>query len=86
MYPNRTLCEVLEEMRQLIKHLNFSPLPGLIEEAQSLGNRMEASLNDRNDAESYRLERSKLRKAVRKLEEKLNTLQGDVDEKEKLQS
>ena len=48
-YPNRTMCGVLEEMRQCYKHLNFAPLPGLIEEAQTLANRMESGLGDKQD-------------------------------------
>ena len=38
---NRYLCTVLDEMRECVKTLNFSYLLGLIEEVQTLGNRME---------------------------------------------
>ena len=41
---NRYLCDVLNEMRKCVKTLNFSYLLGLIEEAQTLGSRMEAKL------------------------------------------
>jgi len=44
--PNRLLCDVLGEMRECVKTSNFSYLLGLIEEAQSLGNRMESKLYD----------------------------------------
>ena len=44
--PNRMLCTVFEEMRDCVKTLNFSYLLGLIEEAQSLANRMESRLYD----------------------------------------
>ena len=46
-YFNRVMCEVFEEMRAAYKVRNFSYLPGLIEEAQVMGNRMEASLDDK---------------------------------------
>ena len=48
---NRYLCSVLDEMRECTKTLNFSYLLGLIEEAQTLGNRMEAKLYDIRDYE-----------------------------------
>ena len=39
---NRYICTVLDEMRDCVKTSNFSYLSGLIEEAQSLANRMES--------------------------------------------
>ena len=44
--PNRLLCTVFDEMRDCVKTLNFSYLLGLIEESQSLANRMESRLYD----------------------------------------
>ena len=46
---NRTLCSVLEEMRKCWETRNFASLSGLIEEAQTYGNRMEAKLADIQD-------------------------------------
>lgn len=57
LYGNRTLCSVLEEMRQCTNTLSFGNLMGLIEEAQSLGNRMEAGLERKKairDGDEYR--------------------------------
>ena len=48
---NKYLCSVLDEMRECTKTLNFSYLLGLIEEAQTLGNRMEAKLYEIKDFE-----------------------------------
>ena len=45
-YPNRTMCDVLEEMRKANKIRNYSYLSGLIEEVQVMGNRMEAALEE----------------------------------------
>lgn len=43
--PERFACDVLEEMRKCFKTYNFSPVPGLIEELQSIVNRMESGLS-----------------------------------------
>ena len=51
MYLNRTMCEVLHEMRECTKTRNYSYLLGLIEEAQSMANRMEAKLGQVKDIE-----------------------------------
>jgi hypothetical protein len=74
--PNRTLCEVLEEMRKLNKTRNYASLASLIEEVQSLGNRMEAGLNDIADARSYVSSIKEIKKESRKLREKLES--GDI--------
>jgi hypothetical protein len=70
-YPNRTLCEVLEEMRMCHKTRNYSYLMGLIEEVQSLGNRMESSLGDKGDCERWREDRTRLRKELKVLQDKV---------------
>ena len=67
--PNRYLCSVLDEMRECTKTLNFSYLSGLIEEAQTLGNRMEAKLYDIRDYESLLDDIKELKKEKKKLEE-----------------
>jgi len=66
---NRTMCDVLAEMRQCTKTLNFSYLLGLIEEAQYMANRMEASLSDQKDYTQLVKQLSKLRKEKETLEE-----------------
>jgi hypothetical protein len=43
-WSERTMCDVLEEMRAASKAKNYSYIDGLIEEVQSMGNRMEAGL------------------------------------------
>jgi hypothetical protein len=73
------MCDVLEEMRQCHKTRNFSSLLGLIEEMQSMGNRMEASLNDKGDAQDWhkRVKKEKARlKALLKETNKLRKKQG----------
>ena len=70
-YPNRTLCDVLEEMRKSLETSNFSYLGGLIEEVQAIGNRMEAGLYDIKDRERLLKQIKKLRKQKDELEEEL---------------
>ena len=76
-YPNRTLCEVLEEMRGCYRSRNFASLLGLVEEAQSMGNRMEASLSDMDDIESWTEQRGKLHKEIKKLRAKKRKLEEE---------
>lgn len=66
-YPNRTLCAVLEEMRKLNETRNYAPLLSLIEEAQVMGNRMEAGLSDIKDHKSLLEDISKLKKELKAL-------------------
>ena len=72
---NRMMCDVLEEMRDCTKTMNFSYLLGLIEEAQSLGNRMEAKLYDIKDYERLHDDIKDLKKKKKKLEEKVEKLE-----------
>ena len=74
-YTNRTMCKVLEEMRQAHKTRNYSYLSGLIEELQVMGNRMESSLEDKKDVKSWREERTKLKKEIVKLKKKKQRLE-----------
>ena len=67
---NRLICSVLEEIRQAYKTRNFSYLPGLIEEAQTLANRMEAKLYTIKDWEYLNREITRLKKEQKKLESK----------------
>lgn len=69
-YLNRTLCDVLHEMRELTKTMNFGAMPALIEEAQSMANRMEGKLNTIRDYDRLQSEVKKLSKEIKALEEK----------------
>lgn len=52
-------------MRTCYKTRNFSGLMGLIEEAQIMGNRMEASLYDKVDLDRARKELAKIKKEIK---------------------
>jgi hypothetical protein len=69
--PSRYICNVFEEMRECLKTNNFSYLRGLIEEAQTMANRMEASIGD-----SYKVEG--LRREIKDLKNKRNKLREEV--------
>ena len=82
----RYICEVLEEMRNCYKTYNFSPILGLIEEVQTMGNRMEAALGKRRDyfrwADEEKEARNKLEeleKEIKKLQKQKEQLEGDSE-------
>lgn len=81
MFPNRTLCDVLTDMRKCDKTRNYSYLKGLIEEAQYMGNRMEAALGDLHDIDRYRRDRSIKKREISKLNKEIEELEGKLDEK-----
>jgi hypothetical protein len=49
----------------------------LIEEAQMMGNKMEAGLNDKHDVENMESRKNELVKEIRELKEKRKSLSGD---------
>ena len=74
MWMKRTLCDVLEEMRECYKTRNFGHLEGLIEEAQSYGNRMEAALGQKKDLKEWSEEWSEKKKEIKALREEKKAL------------
>ena len=72
---NRYLCDVLSEMRKCVKTLNFSYLLGLIEEAQTLGSRMESKLFEIKDFDRLHEEIRDLKKKKKKLEKEVEALE-----------
>lgn len=79
---NRTLCDVLEEMRKCNETRNFSPILGLIEEAQIMGNKMEAGLSDQKDLFRIRDELSELKDKLNELKKERSKLKPSEDEYE----
>lgn len=68
---NRTMCDVLEEMRTCCKTLNFSYLLGLIEEAQSAAQKMESKIYTIKDFDHLEKEIKRLKKEQSKLREEI---------------
>lgn len=71
---NRTLCDVLEDMRRCDTTKNYAALSSLIEEAQTMGNRMESGLGDQRDIVKMQEEWHKLNKEIKKLRKKRDGL------------
>ena len=77
---NRTICDVLREMRKYTKHMgltanNDAVFGSLIEEAQIMANRMEAKLYDRGEIKAAIGHRDGLKKEIKELEDKHEQLQ-----------
>jgi predicted nuclease with TOPRIM domain len=77
---NRYLCDVLQEMRKAHETANFSYLPGLIEEAQYMGNRMEAALEDKDDLKRYERKASEMKREKEGLEAKVEKLKAELED------
>ena len=74
MYLNRTICAVFEEMRSCNETKNYSYLLGLVEEAQSMANKMESKIDLIKDFEE-------LKDKYKELEERKNDLKKDIKSK-----
>ena len=77
--PNRLLCAVFDEMRACVKTGNFSYLLGLIEEAQTLANRMESRLYDMKDYDHLLDDIRDLKKKKKNLEKIVKETSEDDD-------
>jgi hypothetical protein len=78
VYINRTLCDVLEEMRKCYETRNFCSINGLIEEAQAMGNRMEAGLEDKGDFERWHKQRAEVYKELEDLKDQVDAKQAEL--------
>jgi len=65
--PNRYVCNVIDEARKCHETRNYSYLPGLLEEIQTLVNRMESALRTQKDVDYYTKEASRLKKEIKAL-------------------
>ena len=71
MYLNRTICGVFEEMRSCNETRNYSYLLGLVEEAQSMANKMESKIDLIKDFEE-------MKDKYKELVERKNDLKKDI--------
>lgn len=82
MSTHRYACDVLSELREVVKTLRFDRVPGLVEELQTMFNRMEAKLYSYKDI-GYDLDRAKeladtitaLEKTAKTIKVKLNNME-----------
>ena len=77
--PNRYLCNILTDMRTSVDKLRIDMIPGLIEEAQIYGNRMEAKLDDQYDTKRLLEEKSELSHEIQKLRKEKQTLEREKE-------
>jgi len=77
--PHRYVCQVLDEMREAIKIYRPDLVLGLIEEAQTLVNRMEAKLGDYSDLGYDLREASKLQKKLAELTDQADIIEEQLD-------
>lgn len=80
---SRLLCDVLEDMRIVLKTLNFSSLPGLVEEAQVLGNRMESKLRQYKAIKESEKYAAELKAEIVLLENKVELLEKELESPDK---
>ena len=79
-FIHRYICDVFSEMRECVKTGNYSYLPGLIEEAQSMGNRMESALGDSKDIPEMTKQWHKYKKKIKKAKKKLAKLEKKLED------
>ena len=72
---NRYLYHVLEEMRTSVKTLNFAINPTLIEEVQTMANRMEMALEDMKDLKALKEEIVDKKEELEKLKDKIRKIE-----------
>ena len=78
---NRYVCDVLEEMRTSVKTLNFAMIPSLIEEVQTMVNRMEMALEDMKDLKGLKDEIHDKKKEYEALKDKIRKIEKKKKEK-----
>lgn len=83
-WPNRTACDVLEEMRKCYKTRNFCSINGLIEEMQTIANRMEAGLTDLSEEKDSHERKKEAEEETKKIQKKLAELKKELEEKENI--
>ena len=66
-------------MRTSVDKLRIDMIPGLIEEAQIYGNRMEAKLDDQYDTKRLLEEKSELSHEIQKLRKEKQTLEREKE-------
>jgi hypothetical protein len=77
--PHRFVCTVLEEMRTAVRVGRVDLVIGLIEEAQTLVNRMEAKLGEYNDM-AYDLRKARsLRNDLKEIQDGIDEIEDTMD-------
>jgi len=77
--PNRLVCNVLDEMRECNKTRNFSYLDGLIEEVQTLVNRMEGKLLDNKELGELDERIREAKADLKRLKQKIKIAEEEIE-------
>lgn len=76
--PHRYICDVLDEMRTADKTKNYSYMCGLIEETQTLANRMESKLYEHKEHDKLHEQVKELKKIKSKLTKSIKEEGGEI--------
>lgn len=76
----KQLIDISSEIKLMNKVQDFSSLPGLIERYQTLANRLEAALSDKQDVAHYSQKRHDLRKECKELKKEIDALKKEKAE------
>jgi uncharacterized protein Yka (UPF0111/DUF47 family) len=77
------VCDVLEEMRTSVKTLNFAMIPSLIEEVQTMANRMEMALEDMKDLKTLKNEIVDKKEELESLKDEIRKIEKKKKKKKK---
>lgn len=80
--PSRYVCDVLSEMREMVKDMRFDRASGLINEAQTMVNKMESALEDYSSLGWSEEKHSKVRKELRIMKLKRKVLSDELSQLE----
>ena len=76
---NRTFCDVLSELRKCDTTRNYAILLSLLEELQTLGNRMESHLYDTKDLKNLHEDIANLKKERKELLKEVEPLRKEEE-------
>jgi hypothetical protein len=80
--PNRLVCNVIEEMRACSKTRNYSYMDGLIEEVQTLVNRMEGKLLDNKELDEIDESIRESKVDLKRLKQKIKFAEEELEVKD----
>ena len=80
--PARYVCSVLDEMRAMYKTRNFAGYLGLVEEMQTLVNRMEAAIEEKKDYQHWHDKFKKEKVKYQELVEEANKVRKELGKEE----
>lgn len=80
VYPLRTWCNIIDDLKSCYRTRNFSYVLGLLEELQYAGDKMEAALEGKKDLKDWAERRSDLNHEIEELEIKRKKLEREIED------